>query len=679
NKAQPKNGKGWLYNNIEAPVVDAALIDPWNVVAGVAKHVTGKDLTIQSMQFDQADNALGWVAQTASSATGIWAYVAAGKLMGAGSRAAAEGLGAEGSAFGQIAANDKIMQIAGAGAYEFAKEPQKGQSRWTNAAGTMLSFGVFEYGNAALSRSLPLGQALGSRFAIGAVGGMTGYGASHLLGPEHSIDGGDLLRSGMTGGFMNAALPLVTEQFGKLSDATSNALGRGVPVGRYINTQGWADNAELNSLARQAPLTRVIETPDQGTFVNLDRNKIFIDKSSSPLDKQAGLGEELQHKLDANNGTFENQFQRAASLIGSDPQAARSQFIDIRRSQEASGQDAGRRVVGEQPVSVAAGQSPVQDTFHEDLFSSEADRFVESAGQFRPSVQFNHGGGAAGRGGGLDSLGSRALRLANGEIDTAAPSYNAATDTHTVYATTPGVEEPFKLHDTGEIVEGVQHEFKTNRSMERVLKANAYPRSGEYWNSVEYYRQGTETPYGIADRIERIDDGVQPRVVKFHIKEGIEGGADTGSTFEVYPDGFQTPDHEMVTSIERLEDGLVVYGKLGGWHGWDLPEDQYQQRPEGTATKIDERTDGSLYREYTNGATLDELHNPVPLVAADGTKVADVNAVFRRADGGIDYQTTDGSNIYIRRGTDQEPQVIQSKNGKEQLLDVKWPLTEQYP
>lgn len=680
--SQPEqdNHKGWLYNDVEAPLWDAAVVAPCSALSGAVKLVTGKDVTLaKPLQFDESHNALGWAAQTAASATQIWAYVAAGKLLGAGSRYLADAapetgllanVGAEDGAVASLARNDRVMQVLGAGAYDFAKNPQPGQSRLRNAVGTMVTFGGFEFGNSLLSKSLPLEAALPARFAIGAGASIAG---SEVSNPTTNLD--VLGKTALSGGLMNALLPPLQAKVGQASDAMSNAIGRGVRVDKYIANQGWSDNPELSRLSRLSPSSRIVERSGQGTYVDTTGNKVFLDRTATPTAKQAGLAEELQHRVDVKLGTFEPQFQNAADLISSNPEAARARFLETRRAQESSGQNAGLRAIGD-PAAQAAPSSAVQDAFHEGKFADEADQFIASGGQFRPEIQYNGGGGhgGAGRGGGVDSFHSDVTTTTG--MTSKIPTYDSTTDTHTLKSEVDGVEQDFRIFDTNETVSGIQHQFNSARSEETIARANAYREHGDLWNGVEYFRDGKQTDYGLADRIERVDDKVTPRVVRYHIKQGIDGGADTGSTFEVYPDGAPTQDHQTVSTIERLENGTVVYGKSNGLRGWDLAEEDYLDRPEGVATKFDERSDGSKWFQYTDGSTMDELAEPIALRDGAGNVIANVSSIFRHPDGGVDYLTTDGGNIYLRRGA--QPEVTVSDNDTMYTRDVKWPMYEDY-
>ncbi len=85
-----------------------------------------------------------WAVQSLSGAAGaIIPYVLAGKAMGSGMRALGGELGLQGGA-ARFMASESAAQIMGAGAYDFIKAPNQGETRLGNAVGTMAGFSVFE-------------------------------------------------------------------------------------------------------------------------------------------------------------------------------------------------------------------------------------------------------------------------------------------------------------------------------------------------------------------------------------------------------------------------------------------------------------------------------------------------------------------------------------------------------
>ncbi|MBI2809586.1 MAG: hypothetical protein HYX67_01965 [Candidatus Melainabacteria bacterium] len=167
----------WFANNVLDPFIHGTgVVQVYNTFADKKDQIALPE-THQAKTFS-AD----WAVQSLSGAAGaIIPYVLAGKVMGSGMRALGGELGLQGGA-ARFMASESAAQIMGAGAYDFIKAPNQGETRFGNAVGTMAGFSVFEGGNKLLSKAVPMAATTQisrlaltgvGRFGVGAVGGLT--------------------------------------------------------------------------------------------------------------------------------------------------------------------------------------------------------------------------------------------------------------------------------------------------------------------------------------------------------------------------------------------------------------------------------------------------------------------------------------------------------------------------
>ncbi len=244
---------------------------------------------------------IDWMTQNFSSAAGaIVPYVLAGKAMGAGMREAGARLGAEG-ALGRVLASERAALVLGAGAYDFTKAPNVGETRVGNAIGSMTAFTVFEVGNArlGLNKGLPmmtssLGQftkQLAGRSFVGAAGALSGMEASHLYSTGKFADAKDAYNAMATGAFMNTALPAVQHGAGRAIDGINNVTGRGVPLNRYLQNRGWENAPELKDIASSHLFARVLDVKSENSFSprKAGANRVEMMPQDSPAHLAARL------------------------------------------------------------------------------------------------------------------------------------------------------------------------------------------------------------------------------------------------------------------------------------------------------------------------------------------------------------------------------------------------------
>jgi len=671
-----------MCENVGKPAINAGILTPANDLHLDGILHVGKPLEYEPGQFLSKE----WFGQTVGSVAGIVPYIIAGRAVGAGSRCVAEATGTEATWFGKFASSEKLTMIAGAGVYDFAREPHKGEARWSNALGGMAMFSLMEFGNGLVKPSMSFADAAITRMKWGAGAGAAGYLTSHVLGPEHSVDAGDLVKSSFTAGLINFGLPAVQRAGARGADFIDNAIiGRGAPVLRHVQANGWGENSVLNEMAANpnARLTRVGGHSDQP---KIEGNKITPNAKADEVQQQSDLAHELRHKIA--RAEQEPKYQQAAFYIDkNDPlHDPREMYINIRRTEEALAQQDGARAAN-RPVPEGAligpdGKAPIQDAQHEAQYAREADQFIKEGGTYRPDTSFmGGGGGRGGRDAAVDSLHSSKPESIDGDRI----KWDKSTDTWTIYGD-PTKAEQTVLQGTGETVDSIQYEYRIEKNaagqeervFERITKPNGYLLDGEIWNSVEFYKNGLKTAYGLADRVERLPDGVS---VKYRIMKGNpETGVPDGASIDVYPKGLTDPDHGVVQYVMHNPDGSTEYGKPFDLRGYDYPESAPKHMSFGDVIKIDERTDGTTYYQTTDGSSLEHLPagKEATLWAGD-QELGTVNNIFRGADGEVHYQTTDGSNIFVRRQGNEMWLTKQNGAGAPEVpLEVSGPIAEEY-
>lgn len=254
----------WLKNNLVNPAYNSGIVQPVGALRSIAnpaaKYLTGEDLPKLSMQSVKTADSIGvsWFCQNVSGGlAGMVPYVLAGKMAGSTMRAGGRYLQLEGS-LAKIAASEHAAMMTGAAVYDFSRETHKGETRLGNAAGGLAMFAVIGRGNQlALSTENMVKRTM---FKIGAGGlgadmqAVVSEGISqHRLPTLRKL--GDHF---VSGGAMNIALPYVQDKLNRSTDGVNHALGRGIPIDRFIAQEGIAGkSASLEHLANENPLARV--------------------------------------------------------------------------------------------------------------------------------------------------------------------------------------------------------------------------------------------------------------------------------------------------------------------------------------------------------------------------------------------------------------------------------------
>jgi isoamylase len=346
------DSSSWFANNVLDPFIHGTgVVQVYNTFADKKDQITLPE-THQAKTFS-----VDWAVQSLSGAAGaIIPYVIAGKVMGSGMRALGGELGLQGGA-ARLMASESAAQILGAGAYDFVKAPNQGETRIGNAVGTMAGFAVFEGGNHMLSKAIPTAATTQisrlaltgvGRFGVGAVGGLTSYDAGNLTtslvtGHENQSTMEGRLSAMANGGFINVALPAVQKGFTKAADFAFNgrSFGGGIPVERYLQNNGIND-AELNNLSYENRLARVKELTGKnagaGSSADTRANVVVLDASQDV----GKLAHELTHLRLANQ--YEGGYREIAKSLKSDPAKAEQQFMQIRAEMESQARQAEVRV-----------------------------------------------------------------------------------------------------------------------------------------------------------------------------------------------------------------------------------------------------------------------------------------------------------------------------------------------
>ncbi|HEY9776114.1 MAG TPA: hypothetical protein V6C81_20290 [Planktothrix sp.] len=738
-QAQSEGAGHWLYENVVAPAYNVGVVAPAGAAEFVynhaAKTVLGTlhinyDATIKAhpdeIKYEHAQftkDPLAWTAQAAASFVGIVPYIIAGKAVGAGSRLVAESAGLEESAFGKFAASDRLTQIAGAGLYDFAKPTEgKGglQERSANALGGMVSFSLFEFGNYKLNPADTLLSSAAKRFAWGAAGGSAGFATQGLVGHDHSVNTGDMLKAGLTGGLMNTALPTLQNAAADyIASPLDRLAGRGVPVARYIRQNGFEDNQTLVDLSntKAARLTRVAEKNVENPYLKKGAfsTKAVLDESGDGTQKQFQLAHELQHRV--NNSVLESQYKDAARYADPastihDPVKAKSEYIRIRRLDEARAQStevsAAHHAMGHNPDSPTFSptvEAPLYqskfDAFHEDKWNQEADQFVASGGTYRPSESYMQGGGGGGgagggRGGSADRYGDQSAENVFKPVNPADPNgahYNRNTDEYWFPNKIPQTAEAKISLINGEKLDDVLMHYarkgkdpvtgKEIWTSERFLKKDFDILDGQYWGSVELNQLGIlHDHYGFTyDRVERGFDGAS---IKYRITDGGKSPFSDGSTVTFYPersvlnggdgeDGINVPKLGRVQVEEAKTNGSKYYWNGGNKFAEDYGESEYGTEGIGTITEHAERPDGSEYFKTQEGGYLEKFKNPirVTIPLARGARMPEEfapNAPAMHSDTGPTYlvkfafHAPDGTLQY--QTTDDRYIYVQRSNGE---------------
>lgn len=223
-KNDPRS-EGWLANNVLNPFVNGS----------GAKQIYNNfaEKKLEPSYVAQAQiMSTNWIAQTLSSGTAaVITYALAGKALGIGICAASKNIGLESSAL-RFLQKESTAQILGAGAFDFAKSPNQGETRLANAAASMTAFSIFSAGNHYIQASRLFSGAIPTalgKIGVGAAGGITGLETAHRLsaamlpnGESRDLTFRDRIDAIAHGGFINIAMPALQRGLSRMRAQQEN-------------------------------------------------------------------------------------------------------------------------------------------------------------------------------------------------------------------------------------------------------------------------------------------------------------------------------------------------------------------------------------------------------------------------------------------------------------------------
>ena len=316
-----------VKKNVVAPTVNSFALDPinacsnivngiselgtagYNKMAGTNYHAlqAGK---LSEMELGQAKagSAAFYSQQIFGTAGSFLTYAVAGKLAGRVLRATSEvapelevaglNLGGTLRAVGQ---SEKVANLLGATAYGSARDTKEGESRLSNAASTLVGFSFFEVGNKyMLSSEANMAMKFGQRYTVGAVGGIAQTDVASLIQRNQVADGSQTFAAGLSGGFLNALLPVgktIAGSEGTIEKPLTSSYAGDVPTPakssglvseeiKPVSLQG-VDTGELPNI-KEAPPTVAAFPP--GTV------EVFGERVNRYIDERQLLFDTLAHQ-----------------------------------------------------------------------------------------------------------------------------------------------------------------------------------------------------------------------------------------------------------------------------------------------------------------------------------------------------------------------------------------------
>ena len=425
-----------VKKNALAPAANSFLVEPTNVAVNVANGVLkgGAWLVNKVAKTSYAPElpkagefevgkpdkgGLGFYSQQIFGTAGSFlAYAVAGKMAGRVMRTAGELAPLEweiknlrvGSGARAFAQDTRIASVVGATAYAGLKDPKDGESRFSNAASTLIGFSTFEIGNAHLiSPNAPVAFRLGERFFVGNLGGAAQTNVASLIQQHTFADKDSTLSGGLGGGFLNLLVPRgrvaiesiaegrVLKGLPNIPEAAARLhadAARQVPFGQTPEAGSWADPkvvSAVNKAARGDLFTRIKLSDEGPTRIDQKKNVVYRSEGDHPLN----VIQELAHRRVFRDAKFNDQFEaNAKNLHSDDPSdprnaAAIDKYVDIRVNQEIAARteqnDAAVKIKSPKRVSVDAHEIRDVEGYGA-RFEVEAHDFVRSGGKTRPTV-----------------------------------------------------------------------------------------------------------------------------------------------------------------------------------------------------------------------------------------------------------------------------------------------------
>jgi predicted acylesterase/phospholipase RssA len=328
-------------------------------------------------------------------------YVVASKLAGAGLRSVGAEMGLSGTA-ARIMASDTTAMMLGGALVDGSRELQKGETRFGNIGAGIVGMGVFGAGNSAVRDWSIAKRAFIAYPVIGAIGAEAQHVTSQVLsGQKPTFD--DAGTTMLHGAAMNAVMPWVGAGINRALFAASTHAGRPVAADRFAEQTGLrGQSPSLDAKVSEFPLARVkVSYDSNASSVDLSNQNIRIGlgdvRNGSQSLRTATTGERFGHELQHLSLAKQSEptYRQIAGTLNFAPEQARQQFGSFRASQERTAQSFGEQVRseinGEKVVARTALQSqePSQlSRTHNQLFESDWQKFQQSNGAYRPTIDF---------------------------------------------------------------------------------------------------------------------------------------------------------------------------------------------------------------------------------------------------------------------------------------------------
>lgn len=540
-------------------------------------------------------------------------YAGFAKLTGATARSIAVSNGWEANAFGKFAASERLTGMAGAAIYDVNRPTHGDETRLGNVAAGLTTFGLM---NTNFSSIGNVAKSFPQNFLAGAVGAGTG----EVLGTNHTVS----VERMIAGGAGGAVIPVAQHAFLKVGDVANHVFERGVPINRYVQSKGLDMNVDVQNT--DARLLRVRE--DVGGARIENGRTVIIPKDASPAEAQQLLRHEVGHKL--NQGVAEQEYLAAAKQISANPEAARQQFIGARQKEEQFARQF-ETDKGAQPRELTEKELLSYTT----MWKSEADRFVQSGGTYRPEVSFGHGGDGPSQG--YQNPGYTKQGFA------------AATPKDPFNVQMTKLEQPREVTIDGRVYLATEHGVVREQGdpgalvkYEKIKTINDY--------TVEFFGGGKVTDFGVASTIETGPKGVFTRYKITKPPEPNPEFIREGSVYEVYPDSVDSL-YGPVHTIERQANGDVVLRNKGQkldekfitWEYATPDKGKFGDHEVDFVSTTQHANDAYTWRA-ADKSTLYQLPDGVTIAPKiDGVPLQGIRSIFRSPDGTVVYE--DASNV----------------------------------
>lgn len=228
-----------LRENVLYPVMNSALVEPYNAVASTTNALTERlhcgDLLPYKKDFGSTEAkflSTSWLARSVSGGLGMLIpYTLSGKAAGHFLKDVGVHLNANAATMGFLE-NEASGQILGAAVYDGMRKPEEGQTRLGNAAGGVAAFSTFAIGHE-LSKNMSVRNMVAMRTLAGAVGAT----AQHMVlsysdkGEMPDID--ELAKTSVNGIIMSIVLPESQRLFkAPVARNMKESFGAAVPIDR---------------------------------------------------------------------------------------------------------------------------------------------------------------------------------------------------------------------------------------------------------------------------------------------------------------------------------------------------------------------------------------------------------------------------------------------------------------